>query len=65
MAKTVERWGICANIEAIPIDRVGDFSPGRWAWWITQATPVSPFVPASGHQWRWFWETHVALDVTA
>lgn len=33
----------------------GDYRPGRWAWLLTQATPLVPAVPARGAQGLWRW----------
>jgi hypothetical protein len=33
----------------------GDFSPGRFAWLLSNITPIDP-VPVKGHQGLWNWE---------
>jgi hypothetical protein len=33
----------------------GDFTPGRWAWLLTDVTPCDP-IPAKGKQGLWNWE---------
>ena len=37
------------------IDPWGDFSPGRWLWFLTEVRPLPEPVPAIGRQsfWRW------------
>ena len=37
------------------IDPWGDFSPGRWLWFLTEVKPLPEPVPAIGRQsfWRW------------
>lgn len=34
---------------------IGDFTPGRYAWLLTDITPCDP-VPAKGRQVLWEWE---------
>lgn len=65
MVKVVDRWGTDASIDEIRIDRVGNFSPGRWAWWITGAKPIHPPIVASGTNLvPWPWVTPISLDVS-
>ena len=39
----------------VQVDPYGDFSPGRWLWFLDQIEPVSPPVPARGKQGFWDW----------
>lgn len=39
---------------AIPHDEFGDFTPGRWAWWLTDIETFDP-IPAKGSQGFWTW----------
>lgn len=36
-------------------DLFGDYSPGRWAWWLRDVEPVDPPVKVKGHQKFWPW----------
>ena len=38
-----------------PLDEYGDYSPGRWAWRLTDVKPIDPPVPARGRQGIWEW----------
>ena len=37
-------------------DPHGDFSTGRWLWFLTDVEPCNPPVPAVGHQGLWDWK---------
>ena len=37
-------------------DPYGDFSTGRWLWFLMGVEPCNPPVPAVGHQGLWNWE---------
>ena len=37
------------------VDPYGDYSPGRWVWWLTDIKPYRPPVPARGRQGLWNW----------
>lgn len=37
-------------------DEFGDYSPGRWAWWLTDIEPVDPPAAARGMQGFWKWD---------
>ena len=39
----------------IQIDPYGDFSPGRWLWFLEDIEKLDPPVPAAGHQGFWNW----------
>ena len=39
-----------------PIDPWGDFSPGRWLWFLTEVRPLPEPVPAIGRQTLWRWD---------
>ncbi|MFN3075872.1 MAG: hypothetical protein ABT940_03125 [Alphaproteobacteria bacterium] len=41
---------------SIAIDAFGDYSPGRWAWLLTDVQPLDPPVPAKGKQGWWMWD---------
>ena len=36
-------------------DPYGDFSTGRWLWFLMDVEPCNPPVPAVGHQGLWDW----------
>ena len=38
------------------IDPWGDFSPGRWLWFLTEVRPLPEPVPAIGRQTFWRWD---------
>ena len=40
----------------VPVDPYGDFSPGRWLWFLEDVQRVDPPVPAKGRQGFWNWE---------
>jgi hypothetical protein len=40
----------------INLDPFGDYSPGRWAWLLTDVQRLPEPVPAKGKQGWWFWE---------
>ncbi len=37
-------------------DPYGDFSTGRWLWFLMDVEPCNPPVPAVGHQGLWDWK---------
>lgn len=37
-------------------DEFGDYSPGRWMWWLTDIERFYPPIPARGMQGFWNWE---------
>ncbi len=41
-------------------DPYGDFSTGRWLWFLMDVEPCNPPVPAVGHQGLWDWCPDVA-----
>ena len=41
--------------KAIPTDPYGDFSPGRWLWFLEDIEPLKPPIPAKGRQGFWDW----------
>ena len=47
--------GCAAGTGRTPIDPWGDFSPGRWLWFLTDVKALPEPVPAVGRQsfWRW------------
>ena len=38
-----------------PVDPWGDFSAGRWLWFLTDVVTLSVPIPAVGHQSFWHW----------
>ncbi len=38
------------------IDPWGDFSPGRWLWFLTEVRPLAEPIPAIGRQSLWHWD---------
>ena len=38
------------------IDPWGDFSPGRWLWFLSDVRPLPEPIPAVGHQSFWHWD---------
>lgn len=46
----VDHWPVPA--EQVPY---GDYRPGRWAWMLTDVSPLDPPIPAIGHQGLWLW----------
>ena len=40
----------------IPTDEYGDFSPGRWLWFLEDIEPLDPPIPAKGRQGFWNWD---------
>ena len=52
-----ERVPGSAPIHNFCADEFGDYSPGRWAWWLTDIQTVDPPVTARGMQG--FWECDV------
>jgi len=53
---------LCKNIltdekpRFLPIDRMGDYSPGRWAWKLEDVKALDQPVPAIGRRGWWQWE---------
>ena len=47
--------GCAVGAERTPVDPWGDFSPGRWLWFLTDVRALPDPVPAIGRQsfWRW------------
>lgn len=45
-----------------PVDPWGDFSAGRWLWFLTDVVALSEPIPAVGHQsfWRWIENSDVS-----
>ena len=40
----------------VELDPYGDFSTGRWLWFLVDVEPCNPPVPAVGHQGLWNWK---------
>ena len=43
----------------VPEDEYDDYSPGRWAWWLTDIERFDPAIPARGAQGCWDWDPPV------
>ena len=43
-------------------DPYGDFSPGRWLWFLADVQPCNPPAPARGAQGLWNWEPQEEED---
>ena len=54
----LERDGqvVAGNGHLVPVDEWGDFSPGRWLWFLRGVEPMDPPAPARGRQGFWNWE---------
>ena len=48
-------WVGCNPESLIKIDPYGDFSIGRWLWFLEHIRPLNPPVPARGSQGLWNW----------
>lgn len=49
----------CCQIVAPPNEperSFGDYTPGRWAWFLTGAEPLPTPIPAKGRQGLWQWD---------
>ena len=42
--------------EHIPIDPYGDYSVGRWVWFLDDVQPLKEPIPAKGKQKFWLWD---------
>lgn len=50
--------------ELVEPDAFGDYSPGRWAWHLTDVRPVHPHVPAKGMQmYGWPWRVPEGVEI--
>ena len=49
--------GCAMGVGRTPVDPWGDFSPGRWLWFLDDVEAPPDPVPAVGRQsfWRWEW----------
>ena len=47
--------GCAVGAVRTPVDTWGDFSAGRWLWFLNDVVALSDPIPAVGHQsfWRW------------
>jgi activating signal cointegrator 1 len=51
--------------ERVPADAFGDYTPGRWAWHLTDVAPLPAPVPAKGermHGWLWAVPDGMVID---
>lgn len=46
-----------------PVDPWGDFTVGRWIWWLQDVRAVNPPAPAKGHQKLWSWNEPVSTGI--
>lgn len=46
----------------IPRDHFGDYSPGRWAWRLTDVVALPTPIPARGKQGWWMWDETTAQN---
>ena len=49
--------GCAVGLGRMRTDPWGDFSPGRWLWFLAEVKPLPESVPAVGHQSFWLWDT--------
>ena len=42
---------------SVKVDAYGDFTAGRWLWFLEDIEPLDPPVLAKGHQGFWNWIT--------
>ena len=47
--------GCAVGLGRTRADTWGDFSPGRWLWFLAEVKPLPESVPAVGHQSFWLW----------
>ena len=40
----------------IDTDSYGDYSVGRWVWFLEDVVKLDPPIPAKGRQWFWDWD---------
>ena len=52
---TEKRSLLAPDLDTIKVDEYGDYSPGRWAWLLTQIEPCEPPISARGAQGFWKW----------
>ena len=48
--------GCAAGMRRTPIDPWGDFSAGRWLWFLDDVEALPKPVPAVGRQSLWSWD---------
>ena len=48
--------GPLRTLESVPTDIYGDFSPGRWLWFLEDVERLPEPIAAVGHQGFWNWE---------
>lgn len=46
----------CLDARSVPWDEFGDYGEGRFAWSLTEIEPITPAIPAVGHQGFWTWD---------
>ena len=51
--------GCAVGTRQTPIDPWGDFSCGRWLWFLDDVEALPEPVPALGHQGFWYWDPEV------
>ena len=51
--------GCAAGTGRTPVDYWGDFSAGRWLWFLDDVRALPDPVPAVGRQGFWHWDAEV------
>ena len=50
--------GRAVNLGQTRIDPWGDFSPGRWLWFLDEVEPLLEPMATLGHQLFWYWDAN-------
>ena len=51
--------GCAAGVGRTPVDPWGDFSAGRWLWFLAEEQALTDPVPAVGRQGFWHWDLEI------
>ena len=62
-ATTVSHLGGYPNYEGVRHDKFGDFSIGRWLWFLEDVQRLEEPVPARGYQGIWNWTPVTGLEL--
>ncbi|WP_068437016.1 ASCH domain-containing protein [Magnetospirillum sp. XM-1] len=54
--QVVQRRGTGPQYLTLKTDHFGDYTPGRWAWLLTDVQPLATPIPAKGKQGWWEWD---------